>query len=514
MRVPMLSLRVRIFLFFALLMVSSIVVIASAIYMAHQSTADQLPRLLATYTGVAAVIIVLVLLLVWQLFDRHVATALQSLARQMQTALHADIRDGGLGLKDQNAFQYLGPVSEAADELIEAYQRLKTERVNSAASDNTHAVQALQLAAILRDLDVGVLVMNRQHEIVLYNHLVFASINRPVCLGLARNALMLFDGSTLLTHANRMFELSDQTQPEADNRISLKLAHESRCLSAKIGPVFGPEFGPEFGSECNDKAIVTGYLLLFKDLANSPVSPSPNHVDESCPNADSMRALTSRPEFYDFDLFDRPMPADLEGCQLRSLDYVVFDTETTGLNPSGGDQIISIAAVRIVNGRVLTGEYFDELIHPGMMVPDSSIAFHGITDQMLADKPGIDIILPHFAEFAGDSILVAHNAAFDMKFIEQQSERCQVQLDNPVLDTVLLSAFVHDHTNMHTLEDLADRFGIDIQGRHTALGDALATANVFIKLVEQLAGRGIFTVGEATSVSNKMTHIKRQQNAY
>ena len=101
-----------------------------------------------------------------------------------------------------------------------------------------------------------------------------------------------------------------------------------------------------------------------------------------------------------------------------------------------------------------------------------------------------------------------------MKFIELQSENCQVRLENPVLDTVLLSAFVHDHTNKHTLDDLAQRYGICIEGRHTALGDALATAHVFLKLVNQLSSRDINTLGEAVNASDKMTHIKRHQKAY
>ena len=504
MRVPELSLRVRVFLFFALLMVASIVFIAGAIFMAYQSTPEQLPRLLATYTSIAAVIIVLVLLLVWQLFDRHVAAALQSLARQMQTALHADIPEGGRSLKNEEDYQYLGPISEAAEELVQAYQALKTEQGSGASDNEAHAIQVRQLAAILHDLDVGVLVMNRQHEILLYNQQAFTTINRPECLGLARSALLLFEEGELLASASQIIEQSIDPGRKIVDKISLRLANESRQFAANIGPVL------------SDEGLITGYVLLFgQALESSSVScQKDTEADQSGPGSVSASVLPSRPEFYDLALFDRLLPANLEHRTLASLDYVVIDTETTGLNPSGGDQMISIAAVRIVNGRVLTGECFNELIYPGMPVPAQSIVFHGITDEMLAGMPDIKQILPKFVEFVGDAVIVAHNAAFDMKFIGLQSERCGVKLDSPVLDTVLLSAFVHDHTSKHTLDDLAERYGVCIQGRHTALGDALTTAHVFVRLIKQLSCRNINTFSEAIRASDKMTQIKRHQKSY
>lgn len=501
MKIPELNLRVRIFLFFAFLMVVSIVIIASAIFMAHQSTAVQLPRLLATYTGVAAVIIVLVLVLVWQLFDRYIAEALQSLARQMQTALHTDFQKDEKGLKNVELYQYLGSISEAADELIQAYKTLKVEQGCHAVDDESHAAHEHQFAAILRDLDVGVLVMNRQHEILLYNQMAFCTINRPESLGLARCALLLFEGPELLTRVNQMFDQATFGEPVKGGKIRLQIAYDSRFLSGKVGPVV------------NEEGLITGYVLLLDEASEIADQANAHNVILS-QSTDSCGVLPSRPEFYDFKLFDRQLPVNFEHRQLRSLDYVVFDTETTGLNPSGGDQMISIAGVRIVNGRVLTGECFERLIHPGLSVPARSIEFHGITDRMLEGQPSIEQVLPQFARFVGDAVLVAHNAAFDMKFIELASDRCQVKLSNPVLDTVLLSAFVHDHTNKHTLDDVTERYGVSIIGRHTALGDALATAHIFVKLVEQLSCRNINTLSDAKNVSDQMTHIKRYQKMY
>ncbi|WP_426147961.1 exonuclease domain-containing protein [Polaromonas sp. DSR2-3-2] len=206
----------------------------------------------------------------------------------------------------------------------------------------------------------------------------------------------------------------------------------------------------------------------------------------------------SRPEYYDFDLFQVSEQASaLDDQPLSSLSFTVFDTETTGLNPSQGDEIIQIGAARIVNGKLLRQESFEQLVDPGRLISAASIPIHGITQDMVRGKPTIAEVLPAFHAFAQDTVLVAHNAAFDMKFLKLQEEHTGVAFHQPVLDTLLLSAVVHPNQESHRLEAIAERFNITVLGRHTALGDAMVTAEVLLRLLPLLQGMGIHTLRQA-----------------
>ncbi len=225
----------------------------------------------------------------------------------------------------------------------------------------------------------------------------------------------------------------------------------------------------------------------------------------------SRERLDSRPEYYDFDLFKTSDQArDLQDHPLSGLSYTVFDTETTGLDPSGGDEIIQIGATRIVNGRLLRHEGFEQLVDPKRGISAASIPIHGITPAMVSGQATIDQVLPAFHSFAQDTVLVAHNAAFDMRFLQLKEQQTGVRFDQPVLDTLLLSALVHPHQESHALEAIAQRFDITVAGRHTAMGDAIVTAEVFLKLIPLLAERGIHTLGQAREAAQK-TYFARLQ---
>jgi len=138
------------------------------------------------------------------------------------------------------------------------------------------------------------------------------------------------------------------------------------------------------------------------------------------------------------------------------------------------------------------------------------VRIHGITRAMLEGQPTIGQVLPRFARFAEDTVLVGHNVAFDMRFLQLKEQATGVRFDQPVLDTLLLSAVVHPNLREHELEANARRLGVAIIGRHTSLGDAILTGEIFIRLIALLAAQGIVTLGDALAASRR-TYLARLQ---
>ncbi len=235
----------------------------------------------------------------------------------------------------------------------------------------------------------------------------------------------------------------------------------------------------------------------------------------SAPRSRPQAPRHSRPEFYDFDLFDHAEEAlAWHDRALADLAYTVFDTETTGFHPDQGDEIIALGAVRVGNGRLRRSETFERLVDPGRRVPAASSAVHGITTEMVQGQPRLEEVLPLFARFADGTVLVGHNVGFDMSFFRAREERTGVHFAQPVLDTLLLDAALHPDHDQHSLEAIAARLGVDVIGRHTALGDALLTGEVFVRLLALLQQRGTTTVGQALEASRETYQARLDATLY
>ena len=123
--------------------------------------------------------------------------------------------------------------------------------------------------------------------------------------------------------------------------------------------------------------------------------------------------------------------------------------------------------------------------------------------ELFEGQPTIGEVLPRFHRFCEDTVLVAHNAAFDLRFFQLKEAATGVRFTHPVLDTLMLSAVLHPDAESHRLEAIAERHGVSVTGRHTAVGDALLTAEIFLRMLPQLAGRGIVTLGDAQRAALK-----------
>ena len=295
----------------------------------------------------------------------------------------------------------------------------------------------------------------------------------------------------------------------------------------------GPSISIETLRQWNNRPLdlmKSGYPLTLKEVMahhNAEIWPHEEEGDTSknglrlfLPRVHSkakaeIRKVTvlpkSRPDFYDFDLFHQAgQTPELEARLLGELTYTVFDTETTGLDPRGGDEIISIGAIRLVNGRLLHTETMHQLVDPKRPIPAESIRYHGITDEMIKGKPTIDTVLPYFFRFSESTVLVAHNAAFDMRMLQMKEKETGLRFINPVLDTMHLSAVLHPSHRDHNLDTIVKRLGVVITKRHDALGDAIATGEVFLKMIPLLNKKGIYTLNEALLASQRTFYAKKK----
>lgn len=179
----------------------------------------------------------------------------------------------------------------------------------------------------------------------------------------------------------------------------------------------------------------------------------------------------------------------------QSLDqtYVVFDIETTGFGPVK-DRIIEIGGVKIKNGEII--DTYSTFINPNIPIPFEIEKLTGIRDDMVIDYPMIDSILPKFLEFCKDSVLVAHNASFDMSFISKKAEEQGIDTNFTVIDTVGLARILLPELNRYKLNNVAKALNISLENHHRAVDDAKATSEIFLKFVGMLKEKEITSLDD------------------
>jgi len=198
---------------------------------------------------------------------------------------------------------------------------------------------------------------------------------------------------------------------------------------------------------------------------------------------------------------------------LEQSNFSILDTETTGLHVEKGDQIVSIASLKISDLKIDEKNYLDELVNPNMKIPESSTKIHNITDEQVISKPSLIEISEKVLKFLKKSVLVGHNINFDINFLKENSKGSQLADRMKVIksiDTIYLTASLFPDLKNYELSNLCEYFNIktDDQIRHSALGDCIITARLFLYLINIAQTKGI------KNIANLMTLCSQGQNLH
>ncbi len=198
------------------------------------------------------------------------------------------------------------------------------------------------------------------------------------------------------------------------------------------------------------------------------------------------------------------------GADLNA-DFVVFDIETTGFSPIK-NKIIEIGAVKIQNGEIT--DRFSTFVNPQVPIPFEIEKLTGISDQQVVDARTIEEVLPQFLEFCGDSILVAHNANFDMSFIIENASRLGYPTRYTYVDTVGIARVLLPNQAKHTLDAVAKTLGVSLENHHRAVDDAEATAHIFVKMIPMLREVGAETLKQVNEMGASSPELIRKLPTY
>ncbi|HEX6124452.1 MAG TPA: exonuclease domain-containing protein [Pyrinomonadaceae bacterium] len=203
---------------------------------------------------------------------------------------------------------------------------------------------------------------------------------------------------------------------------------------------------------------------------------------------------------------------DHDAIDLTETGFVVFDLETTGAK-TPPCRVTEVGAYRVKDGRIV--DEFHTLVNPEMPIPFFITMLTGISDSMVRDAPKFAEIVDDLLTFIGDSVLVAHNAGFDIRFLNHEVSRIyeDYRVGNPSLCTVQLSRKLLPQIENHRLKTVAEYFSVELVNHHRANADAFATAKIFINLLSDLRSRGVLDLGSARAFSLKRNYVRPSEAA-
>ena len=268
-------------------------------------------------------------------------------------------------------------------------------------------------------------------------------------------------------------------------------------------------------SELDSVMSVSDYLSTAKRWGHTAAAITDHGVVQAFPDADHcLKPDDNLKMLYGVEAY---LVDDLIGTvkndKGQNFDgtFVVFDLETTGFGAKS-NQIIEIGAVKVENRQIV--DTFSTFVNPERPIPFNITKLTSIDDNMVADSPNIDVILPKFLEFCGDSVMVAHNASFDMGFITQKSRERGYETDFTVIDTVSMARALLPELSKYKLDTVAKALGVSLENHHRAVDDAGCTAEIFIKLLKKLDEKGISTLAKLNELGKPSVETIRKMPSY
>ena len=311
-----------------------------------------------------------------------------------------------------------------------------------------------------------------------------------------------FDGELVISSVFGIKKISDFTESRKDNAVEKRV--ELHCHT-KMSDMDGVSEVKDLVKRAHDwghKAIA------ITDHGVVQAFPDANHYIETLDKDDPFKVIYGVEGYLVDDLQD--VAVNEKGQSLKGT-YVVFDLETTGFS-SAKDKIIEIGAVKVENGEIT--DKYSTFVNPKIPIPFRITQLTSITDEMVMESPEIETILPQFLKFVGDAVLVAHNASFDVSFIEENCRRQGIEPDFTSVDTVGLARVLLPTLSKFKLNVVAKALNISQEHHHRAVDDARVTAEIYVKFIQMLEERGIETLDQMNHFGAHNAEAIRKMPSY
>ena len=311
-----------------------------------------------------------------------------------------------------------------------------------------------------------------------------------------------FDGELVISSVFGIKKISDFTESRKDNAVEKRV--ELHCHT-KMSDMDGVSEVKDLVKRAHDwghKAIA------ITDHGVVQAFPDANHYIETLDKDDPFKVIYGVEGYLVDDLQD--VAVNEKGQSLKGT-YVVFDLETTGFS-SAKDKIIEIGAVKVENGEIT--DKYSTFVNPKIPIPFRITQLTSITDEMVMGSPEIETILPQFLKFVGDAVLVAHNASFDVSFIEENCRQQGIEPDFTSVDTVGLARVLLPTLSKFKLNVVAKALNISQEHHHRAVDDARVTAEIYVKFIQMLEERGIETLDQMNHFGAHNAEAIRKMPSY